>query len=45
MSDRIEKEPDDSVILGALQKESIPVIRGDWKVHLGEALQEGELAT
>jgi len=25
-----------------LQKDSIPVVRGDWKVHLSSELQEGE---
>lgn len=42
MSDRIEKEPDDSALLQSLQKDSIPVVRGDWKVHLSSELQEGE---
>ncbi|XP_031563309.1 serine/threonine-protein kinase/endoribonuclease IRE2-like isoform X1 [Actinia tenebrosa] len=40
VSDRIEKEPDDSPLLNALQKDSIPVVRGDWKVHIGSELQE-----
>ncbi|KAK3753794.1 hypothetical protein QZH41_018451 [Actinostola sp. cb2023] len=40
VSDRIEKEPDDSLILDALQRDSIPVVRGDWKVHIGAELQE-----
>ena len=42
VSDRIEKESDDSELLMLLQKDSIPVVRGDWKVHLGIELQEGE---
>lgn len=41
VSDRIEKEPDESPLLNALQKDSIPVVRGDWKVHIGSELQEG----
>lgn len=42
VSDRIEKESEDSELLMLLQKDSIPVVRGDWKVHLGIELQEGE---
>ena len=42
VSDRIEKEPDESELLVLLQKDSIPVVRGDWKVHLSSELQEGE---
>lgn len=42
VSDRIEKEPEESELLVSLQKDSIPVVRGDWKVHLGSELQEGE---
>ena len=42
VSDRIEKEQDESFILSSLQRDSIPVVRGDWKVHLGSELQEGE---
>jgi len=42
VSDRIEKEPDESELLVSLQKDSIPVVRGDWKVHLSSELQEGE---
>ena len=42
MSDRIEKEPEESELLVSLQKDSIPVVRGDWKVHLSSELQEGE---
>ena len=41
VSDRIEKEADDSEILAVLQKDSISVVRGDWKVHVGDALAEG----
>ena len=41
VSDRIEKESEDSELLMLLQKDSIPVVRGDWKVHLGIELQEG----
>ncbi|XP_015749838.1 PREDICTED: serine/threonine-protein kinase/endoribonuclease IRE1-like isoform X1 [Acropora digitifera] len=40
VSDRIEKEPEESELLASLQKDSIPVVRGDWKVHLGAELQE-----
>ncbi|XP_073245548.1 serine/threonine-protein kinase/endoribonuclease IRE1-like [Porites lutea] len=40
VSDRIEKEPEDSALLQSLQKDSIPVVRGDWKVHLSSELQE-----
>ena len=43
VSDRIEKEPEESELLASLQKDSIPVVRGDWKVHLGAELQEGEV--
>lgn len=42
VSDRIEKESEESELLVLLQKDSIPVVRGDWKVHLGSELQEGE---
>ena len=42
VSDRIEKEADESELLVSLQKDSIPVVRGDWKVHLSSELQEGE---
>ena len=42
VSDCIEKEPDESELLVSLQKDSIPVVRGDWKVHLSSELQEGE---
>ena len=42
VSDRIEKESEDAELLVLLQKDSIPVVRGDWKVHLGSELQEGE---
>lgn len=42
VSDRIEKENEDSELLVSLQKDSIPVVRGDWKVHLGSELQDGE---
>ena len=42
VSDRIEKEAEESDLLVSLQKDSIPVVRGDWKVHLGSELQEGE---
>ena len=42
VSDRIEKEPDELQLLVLLQKDSIPVVRGDWKVHLSSELQEGE---
>lgn len=42
VSDRIEKENEDSELLVSLQKDSIPVVRGDWKVHLSTELQEGE---
>lgn len=40
VSDRIEKEPEESELLVSLQKDSIPVVRGDWKVHLSSELQE-----
>lgn len=40
VSDRIEKESEDAELLVLLQKDSIPVVRGDWKVHLGSELQE-----
>lgn len=40
VSDRIEKEAEESDLLVSLQKDSIPVVRGDWKVHLGSELQE-----
>lgn len=40
VSDRIEKESEESELLVLLQKDSIPVVRGDWKVHLGSELQE-----
>ncbi|XP_020626094.1 serine/threonine-protein kinase/endoribonuclease IRE1-like [Orbicella faveolata] len=40
VSDRIEKEDEESDLLVSLQKDSIPVVRGDWKVHLGSELQE-----
>lgn len=40
VSDRIEKEPEESELLLSLQKDSIPVVRGDWKVHLSAELQE-----
>lgn len=42
VSDRIEKESEESDLLMSLQKDSIPVVRGDWKVHLSSELQEGE---
>ena len=42
VSDRIEKELEESDLLVSLQKDSIPVVRGDWKVHLSSELQEGE---
>lgn len=42
VSDRIEKESEESDLLVSLQKDSIPVVRGDWKVHLSSELQEGE---
>ena len=42
VNDRIEKEPDEPELLVSLQKDSIPVVRGDWKVHLSSELQEGE---
>ena len=42
VSDRIEKEPEESELLLSLQKDSIPVVRGDWKVHLSTELQEGK---
>ena len=41
VSDRIEKEVETSDILMSLQANSIAVVRGDWKLHIGEALQEG----
>lgn len=41
VSDRIEKEVETSDILMSLQASSIAVVRGDWKLHIGEALQEG----
>lgn len=40
VSDRIEKEPITADIIKALQSNSIAVVRGDWKMHIGEALQE-----
>ncbi|XP_032242727.1 serine/threonine-protein kinase/endoribonuclease IRE1 [Nematostella vectensis] len=40
VSDRIEKESDDSPLLDALQRDSIRVVRGDWKVHICQALQD-----
>jgi len=40
VSDRIEKESETSCVLKALQLNSIAVVRGDWKMHIGEALQE-----
>eukprot|EP00111_Clytia_hemisphaerica_P015843 TCONS_00046798-protein len=40
VSDRIEKEKEDADILKALQKNSIAVVRGDWKMHIGAELQE-----
>ena len=43
ISDRIEKEKDDAAILKALQKSSIAVVRGDWKMHIGKELQDGML--
>eukprot|EP00794_Sanderia_malayensis_P009072 gene9072-10040_t len=40
VSDRIEKDCDDAPTLAALQNESIAVVRGDWKVHIGAELQQ-----
>ncbi|XP_065660136.1 serine/threonine-protein kinase/endoribonuclease IRE1 isoform X2 [Hydra vulgaris] len=40
VSDRIEKEPEGAEILKKLQDGSIAVVRGDWKLHIGEELQE-----
>lgn len=40
VSDRIEKEKNDAEILKALQRNSIAVVRGDWKMHIGDELQE-----
>ena len=42
VSDRTEKEPDESELLVSLQKDSIPDVRGEWKLHLSSELQEGE---
>ena len=43
VSDRIEKDADDADTIISLQKESIAVVRGDWKVHIGHELQQGTL--
>jgi len=40
VSDRIEKDADDADTIISLQKESIAVVRGDWKVHIGHELQQ-----
>ena len=42
VSDRIEKEEPSSDILQCLQRSSIAVVRGDWKMHIGAELQEGK---
>ncbi|XP_065065505.1 serine/threonine-protein kinase/endoribonuclease IRE1-like [Rhopilema esculentum] len=40
VSDRIEKESDESLTVKSLQRDSIAVVRGDWKVHIGTELQQ-----
>ena len=42
VSDRIDKESEESKLLKLLQKDSIPVVGEDWKVHLGREFQQGE---
>jgi len=40
VSDRIEKEKESADILKSLQSNSIAVVRGDWKMHIGQLLQD-----
>lgn len=43
VSDRIEKEdPETSLLLQELEKDSIRVVRGDWNAHLGTELRGGK---
>lgn len=41
MSDRIEKEPTDSVIVKALERGGLSVIKNDWKENITEDLKQG----
>lgn len=41
VSDRIEKESADDVVVTTLETNGRSVVKGDWKQHITEELQQG----
>ncbi len=44
VSDRTEREPVSSSIVQALERNSLSVVKGDWRNHISDELREGKRA-